>query len=381
MPSVLLLAVNRHQERYFRKIASATPETFDFTVLHDSGLPLFFRRFSVSATERAVLRDVVRLKVATDAQEVRGYSLSPLRRQLLTLKYYFSVYFFFLRARHYFQRSHFDLVGLWSGMKWRQRIIRQLLLTPDTKTMYFENGAFPDTTTLDPQGVNFGSSIPDDPEFYFSYSFDESVKLPDSLSVRQGKIKKAGMSGTPLPERYIFVPFQVDSDTQIVEYSPWIRNMQHLYELLVQVAESAGNEMPVFVVKEHPSSKNDYHYLHEMNHQVRFYNQVNTQELIEGAECVLTINSSVGFEALLLNKPVVTLGQAFYALPGLVSAAESKNQVIKACLKHCLPEQGLREKFLKYLYSTYYVQGNWRQADQTHLKQISHRIEQVLESQ
>ncbi len=380
MSSVLLLAVNRHQERYFRKIAAASTQTLRFTVLHDSRLPYFFLSFLIPSKQRRVLEDVVKLKVATDAQEVRGYQLSTPHRLFLTVKYRFSVYLFFLRAREFFRRHPFEMVGLWSGMKWRQRIVRLLLLTPQTKTVFFENGAFPDTTTVDPKGVNFGSSLPDDPEFYRSCIQEQGVELPTSLDIRKGKKKKEAASDQPLPERYIFVPFQVDSDTQIVEYSPWIRNMEQLHNLLADVSDNVGAACPVFVVKEHPSSKNDYRHLHRRHPGIQFYNQVNTQELIERADCVMTINSSVGFEALLLNKPVITLGQAFYALPGLVNTAKTVQEAAVVCLNYVQPDQELRSTFLNYLYSSYFIHGNWRNPGQEHLERVCQRIKHLVES-
>jgi capsular polysaccharide export protein len=43
-----------------------------------------------------------------------------------------------------------------------------------------------------------------------------------------------------------------------------------------------------------------------------FFTMRNTFQLINKAELVVTINSSVGVESLMLNKPVVTLGDCFY---------------------------------------------------------------------
>ena len=376
MPSVLLLAVNRHQESYFQELAQSS-EHLGITALHKNNLPKFPSSWAIPVQDKKALADIVRYCLATEAQELPGYRLTGLRRLWLTLKYTLAVRLFYLRVKQFFTKNQFDLIGLWNGMKWHQKIIR-LLIKPEVRTLFFENGAFPDTTTADPKGVNFGSSIPTNPDFYRSHTDGNPVKLPENLIVREGKKRKAGTSDQPLPDRYIFVPFQVDSDTQIVEYSPWIRNMEMLYQLLSEITQISDKEPPVFVVKEHPSSANDYRHLHELNSNIRFYNQTNTQTLIEGADCILTINSSVGFEALLLNKPVITLGQAFYALPGLVSAANTAESATSACQNHHFPDQNLREAFLNYLYSDYYVKGSWCEAEQHHLNTMLGRIEQTL---
>lgn len=379
MSSVLLLAVNRHQEDYFHKL-SGVSGCLKITALHKNNLPLLPSSLTIPAQDKIALADVVRYCLATEAQELPGYRLTGLRRLWLTLKYTLAVRLFYLRVKRYFSLNQFDLIGLWNGMKWHQRVIR-LLIKPAVRTLFLENGAFPDTTTADPAGVNFGSSIPENPEFYRSRTDGDRVKLPENLIVREAKKQKAGAPGKPLPQRYIFVPFQVDSDTQIVEYSPWIRNMEMLYQLLAEITQISDKELPVFVVKEHPSSANDYRHLHELNSNIRFYNQANTQALIEGADCILTINSSVGFEALLLSKPVITLGQAFYALPGLVNVADSVDTAASVCQKYTLPDQTLRLAFLNYLYSDYYVKGSWRKAEPEHLNNMVARIEQVLDSE
>ncbi|HBS41513.1 MAG TPA: hypothetical protein DEA26_02445 [Oceanospirillales bacterium] len=379
MSSVLLLAVNRHQETYFRKIAAAAT-SLNIRILHDNRLPLIFGSWKISDYERQVLEEIVQLRLDTLAQESPGYRLSYFRRKRLTLQYRLSVWWFYLRARSYFGQNCFDLVGLWSGMKWRQRIIRQLLLPAETRTLFFENGAFPDTTTVDPEGVNFGSSIPDDPVFFLSHKPLKKKELPHRLSVRKASHSRKTEGNQLLPAEFCFVPFQVDSDTQILEYSPDIQNMEQLYKLLCDTADLSDGRLPVFVVKEHPSSKNDYRHLHNRHPGVVFCNQEETQRLIETARCVVTINSSVGFEALLLNKPVITLGKSFYALDGLVTSVQSAADLVTACQNPQPADPSLRDAFLQYLYSEYYVHGCWRTASDEHTAAVVQRMERILKN-
>lgn len=378
MPSVLLLAVNRHQERYFNSVADGA-ENMDIRVIHDNRLPLVVYPRRLSAMEKEFLHSITALRLKTAEQESRDYRIGRLRRALLQLRYHIAAYIFFLRAEKFFASNHFDLVGLWSGMKWRQKIVRYVIA--GSRTLFFENGAFPGTTTIDAAGVNYASSIPRNRDFYLQRGQLAEKQLPQQLTER--KPRKAHVRGDaaeqPLPEHYIFVPFQVDSDTQIVEYSPWIRNMEHLYNVLRSVIDSSEGESPVFVVKEHPSSKNNYQHLHALHAGIVFHNQANTQRLIEGAEGVLTINSSVGFEAILLNKPVITLGEAFYNIQGLVLHAESEQALTDACHNMAHPEPELRAAFLSYLYCDYYARGDWRHADAGHIHSVRKIISNTLE--
>ncbi len=378
MPSVLLLAVNRHQERYFSSVADGA-ENMDVRVIHDNRLPLAVFPRRLSATEKKFLHSIAALRLKTAEQESPGYRIGRLRRTLLQLRYLIAAYIFFLRAEKFFTSNHFDLVGLWSGMKWRQKIVRYVIA--GTRTLFFENGAFPGTTTIDAAGVNYASSIPRDRDFYLQRGQSAAKPLPQQLIERKPR-KTQGKGNTTeqsLPEHYIFVPFQVDSDTQIIEYSPWIRNMEHLYNVLRKIIDSSDGESPVFVVKEHPSSKNDYRHLHGLKAGIVFHNQTNTQTLIEGADGVVTINSSVGFEAILLNKPVITLGEAFYNIKGLVLHAEGEQALMHACHNMANPEPELREAFLNYLYCDYYARGDWRHADAGHIDSVRKIISNTLE--
>ncbi|MAS26189.1 MAG: capsular biosynthesis protein [Oceanospirillaceae bacterium] len=378
MASVLLLAVNRHQERYFSAIAQAA-EDIDIRVLHDNKLPVAVLPRRLSKAERDLIASVRDQRLKTVEQESPGFKVSGTLRSILSLYYFLSCYIFFLRTEKFFAHNAFQLIGLWNGMKWRQKITRYVIAGTDT--LFFENGAFPDTTTVDAEGVNYASSIPRSRDFYLSYSKVMTKPLPDRLTERKPKKAPAiHQSGdVPLPDRYLFVPFQVDSDTQIVEYSPWIKNMEHLYSVLEDVVRVTGADLPVIVIKEHPSSKNDYRYLHSRNGRILFYNNENTQILIEQAEAIVTINSSVGFESILLEKPVVTLGNAFYNIDGLVSHAESVDTLIAACRNFVPPESLLRQRFLDYLYGDYYAEGDWRTCDSAHAASVLKKIRNILE--
>ena len=86
-----------------------------------------------------------------------------------------------------------------------------------------------------------------------------------------------------------------------------------------------------------------------------------TQYLIEHALSVVTINSSVGVEALLYGKRVITAGEAFYNINGLVSVAKNQDELRHYVQNlHKIPvNEGLRNRFLNYLAWDYFVPGNY----------------------
>ena len=110
------------------------------------------------------------------------------------------------------------------------------------------------------------------------------------------------------PDRYVFFPMQTTGDSQILLNSN-VDNLQAI-ELIL----SKKIEVPL-VVKLHPADQS-IKLLENMainlGNRVYFCDD-NTFQLIKGAEKVITINSSVGLEALILGKSVEFLGKSFYA--------------------------------------------------------------------
>src|SRR5690606_27259707 len=136
-----------------------------------------------------------------------------------------------------------------------------------------------------------------------------------------------------LPKCYLFAPFQVDDDTQIILHSPWIPDMRAYFSVLCRLRArlvALGGEWAdtAIVIKEHPTCPWGWDRLHAEGERqgVLFANGNSTQELIEKSAAVLTINSSVGIEAMLFDKPLIVLGNAFYALPELAQTARNEDE-------------------------------------------------------
>jgi len=260
---------------------------------------------------------------------------------------------------------------IWNGGKFRQQIAIAIAKQKGIKVYYFENGLLPHTLVFDQKGINFDNSMPRDRHFYEAYQSD--IPLPKALVPRKGK-KRTTFEGDAekLPETYIFVPFQVDYDTQIIAQSPWIKNMRMLYDLIEKIASQSDYH---FVIKEHPSSGVEYPELHERASQtpnIHFANAHSTQNLIERSEAVITINSTVGIESLLFHKKVIVLGNAFYAIDGIAKRILDEDELLKALknLPNLDMDIELVDRFLRYLYNEYLVHKNG-----TEYQQICQRME------
>lgn len=110
---------------------------------------------------------------------------------------------------------------------------------------------------------------------------------------------------------YVFVPLQVSNDTQLV-----VNSNVGLKELISFSLEYARKNHLKVVVKPHPAEQ-DYSFLQYLCKIKDQYGIVisdnNTMELIENSKCIITINSTVGMEAMIVGKPVITLGDAIYS--------------------------------------------------------------------
>jgi hypothetical protein len=113
---------------------------------------------------------------------------------------------------------------------------------------------------------------------------------------------------------FVYFPLHVTDDYKITRIIPHCVDQVSLVE---QVADAlpVGHDL---VLKEHPMSigRNSMRLLRRLRRRpnVRLVEPyTSTHELIERSEAVAVISSTVGLEALLYVKPVLTLGQPFYA--------------------------------------------------------------------
>jgi len=288
------------------------------------------------------------------------YAKTNINIPKMVLKIYFKTFAYINFLRYYaVLDEQCEKMLIWNGGKFRQRIALEVAKLKKIKVFYFENGLLPNTIVFDDQGINYENSVPRESSFFQTYS--SNVDLPKELVPRIGKGSQKFVGDKEgLPERYIFVPFQVDYDTQVISHSHWIRNMRMLFDV---IEKAAKNSEYAFVLKEHPSSGVEYSDLYTRADQlsnVSFKNTYSTQELIENSLAVITINSTVGIESLLFHKKVIVLGDAFYKIDGITySACDQKtlHEIINAQeVLHVDTE--LIDNFLKYLYHDYLIPKN-----------------------
>ena len=150
-----------------------------------------------------------------------------------------------------------------------------------------------------------------------------------------GKPLFAGYQDPPLPaDDFVFYPLQVVKDSQLLLHSP-IWGNDHAAVIAALSSRLAQMTPPrKLVVKFHPQEeriaqiRNDA--LIQQFPDVTFICNIPATELIKRARFVVTINSSVGFEAILLDKPLVTLGNSFFAVPSLAEVVRAESELSAA---------------------------------------------------
>jgi len=112
-----------------------------------------------------------------------------------------------------------------------------------------------------------------------------------------------------LPEEpYIFVPIQVPDDRSISDFSDV--SMSALLQAALALAKDEGLRL---VVKSHPANPASTAALkRDIDDPCVHWTRAHVHDVLLHARGVITINSGVGFEALLANVPVVCLGRSEY---------------------------------------------------------------------
>lgn len=251
-------------------------------------------------------------------------------------------------------------VLVWNGATVMGEAARRLKSSANIRTLFFEIANIPGKIFVDPQGVNSQSKLYTNPEILerFEASIEDYTAWRDqyieskkktstvpqaalgkklnthhildfiycstlgfrtfSNSSVSGKIRNIfskpsspppqhGYS-TNLPNTFWFFPMQVSNDTQLLINSD-INNIQAL-EYLIKTTKNN------IVIKPHPAETDTnyiFKYIHASNESKVWVTKENTYDLIKKASAVVTINSTTGLEALILEKPTKFLGKSFYS--------------------------------------------------------------------
>jgi len=282
----------------------------------------------------------------------------------------------------------------------------------------FEEGYLrPDWITLELSGVNGHSTIPRNPDFYWSlpqrpacepeqrvenafrmaalwatlyyvaasvlrpffphYRHHRPLTLLEALPwIRAGwrklyfAIRERGVLNRLVEDQskqYFLVPLQVHNDSQVCVHSPYAEVSEFIDEVVASFAAHAPAKLTL-VIKHHPRDRGYHDYSARIRKlQQRFglgkrlvyVHDLHLPTLLDHAFGAVVINSTVGLSALHRGVPTKTTGNAFYDMDGLTYQGSLDAFWSKAWAAS--PNRALFGRFRDYLQRCLLINGSYYQ--------------------
>ena len=278
----------------------------------------------------------------------------------LKLKFYQMQYNWIYRK---LAKSRVSNVACYNGLKGVDRLVVSASNELRIPVLFFEEASLDGRLQIDWKGINFDSSIPKDINFYRKIdSMITPINWKNLRPTARQTIKNSKVSqikdtkGVLDNERYIFCPLQVPKDSQLTVHGGWIEGIHHFLACIDELTANLPSDM-YFRIKEHPSSKVSFtrDILELENRKIVLDNVTDTMDLVTQSMVVLTINSTVGLQAFYFEKPVITLGKAFYSFDKLTARAENLFQLSELInnVEKISYSESERDIFMRFLYSWY----------------------------
>jgi capsular polysaccharide export protein len=177
--------------------------------------------------------------------------------------------------------------------------------------------------------------------------------------VSERSVRRRLLDGTP----FTLVPLQVSSDSQVSLGSDYAGMEPFIAELIASFASHAprGDRL---AFKHHPRDRGYNHYgavirdlarRHGVEDRVLYFHDGPLGPILKRSKAVVTINSTVGLQALYHAVPTKVLGRTFYNLPGLTD-----QQPLAAFWQAPQPsDRNLFRRFYVHLIDATQINGNF----------------------
>lgn len=320
--------------------------------------PVVFRRFgplSLRDWPETDARAHEALEAARGKPETGG--MRWLKRGLYALQYN--------GARRLFAADPQAIAVCWNGLNGSRRAFMQGAADAGARRLYYELAPLPGRFTVDPCGVNAVNGLPRRIAPYLAWQA-ASGPAPEAWRAAGRAIRQrpplvppeaTAEALPPLSDPFIFVPLQTPGDSQIRLFGGNFKTVEAFVDTLGEVAQHlpAGWHLRV---KEHPTAPTSFAERIRALHQRRVVldNVSDTFMQVAQARAVLTVNSSVGLEAMFLDKPVLAAGECFWAVEGVARHTPDEAALARA-LRGAADldfDPEARSAFLNFLTHVYY---------------------------
>lgn len=229
-----------------------------------------------------------------------------------------------------------------------------------------ERGALPNSIFIDRHGFlcdstsyneeNWNKELTKEQQDKTIKYIDDIITDGSSLEPQEGRISREQFERTlnlkKVYDRVVFVPMQLHNDTVMTLWADWIEDLKNFIDLTYRLAKKYPNVL--FLVKNHPVEKDkDYHVTTERDNLIVIDNY-HYKDCISYSDIVMSINSGVGLQSMIWNKPTILLGKCFYQFEGINYKANNEKEVEDLLFNACKPNLEKVLKFIHYLRFVFY---------------------------
>lgn len=264
-------------------------------------------------------------------------------------------------ARAYFAKHADQVAVCWNGLNGTRRVFMQGAKAAGAKTLFFELGPFPGRITVDPQGVNNASCLPRDITPYTDW-YDTAEKrnwrdIKGQIKQRSALRDAEAVDAPPLSDPFIFVALQTPGDSQLRLFGGNFPTVPILIDAIAKAAEALPEGWHIRI-KEHPTAPESFaaQIQSALPGKVFLDNANDTFSQVAASRGVVTVNSSVGLEAMFYDKPVVACGQCYWAIDGVAMRAPDTASLtaLFAAPETLSFSTEARDAFMSFLDQVYY---------------------------
>jgi hypothetical protein len=211
-----------------------------------------------------------------------------------------------------------DCLVVWNGHTgYAANVLRHHARSSGIPALFLERSIIPDGVFVDPNGSNGYSELSSLDLAALERVRRRPAARPWSSLLRlhsPDEIATLRASG-PWAEasKIVFVPLQVEADTNILLHSPKVKKMA---DLVQEVHTRFGGEGTAIIVRPHPEEVKKDLNLPDLP-GVHVTSEGHLEDWIALSDLVVTINSTVGLTSLLHRRPTLTLGYGIYTGKGL----------------------------------------------------------------
>jgi len=246
---------------------------------------------------------------------------------------------------------------------WKQKLINYC--KENNRVYYiFERGSLPNCLFLDKHGFLNDSSSYNKENWKRELDYNQNNQIEnfikdfinDSSSLEKQQTENFESLNIDSNNKIAFVPFQVYNDTVMQLWADWVENQENYY----QVINNLAKELPdwTFIVKNHPVQIAKRFPLFKSNlSNIVYADNVHYKDCIKNSDIVITINSSIGLQAMMWGKPVLILGEAFYQFDEINHKIKNYND-LKNYLQYQMyrePDFNLAKQFIYFLKFNFYT--------------------------